>query len=116
MDTKSETTKRIDELYWRTHNGCTMQKASKRQAHDKAIEAIATHLHQEVIRGKIEELACVSGRSCPLCDNVGWYVEADSNGEAEQVQCEFCYTTEDSVFNNCQKKIADLQRQIGEGK
>jgi len=36
---------------------------------------------------------------CPNCNNVGWYVVADENGEPEQVQCQFCYTEPNSVFN-----------------
>jgi hypothetical protein len=38
-------------------------------------------------------------KACPNCNNVGWYVMADTNGEPEQVQCQFCYTEPNSVFN-----------------
>lgn len=40
------------------------------------------------------------GLNCPYCGDIGWY--ADYNwytGEPEQVQCEFCYTESNSVFN-----------------
>jgi len=36
---------------------------------------------------------------CPYCDDDGFTVEADSNGEATQCQCEFCYTVPNSIFN-----------------
>lgn len=35
----------------------------------------------------------------PLCNDEGWYPDYDRNGEAEQVQCEFCYTNPNSYFN-----------------
>jgi hypothetical protein len=38
-------------------------------------------------------------KACPNCNNVGYYVVEDINGEAEQVQCQFCYTEPNSVFN-----------------
>jgi hypothetical protein len=46
-------------------------------------------------------------KSCKYCeDNSGWYVEYDHNtGEPVQVQCEFCYTEPNSVFN----KFAQLE-------
>src|SRR5690606_11472245 len=36
---------------------------------------------------------------CPHCPNQGFEVVADSYGEAEQSQCEFCYCTPNSRFN-----------------
>lgn len=39
------------------------------------------------------------GQSCPNCNNLGWYEGESCNGELEQVQCEWCDTTPDSVFN-----------------
>lgn len=34
------------------------------------------------------------------CPDQGWYAIADVyTGEPEQVQCEFCYTVENSMFN-----------------
>jgi len=46
--------------------------------------------------------------SCPNCPDQGWYVVAVMNhntGEAEpeQEQCEFCYSNENSVFNQKQE-------------
>ncbi len=43
-----------------------------------------------------------SGDQCPNCDNVGWYAVSNCSSlpwEAEQVQCEWCYTNPNSVFN-----------------
>ncbi|HEY4714352.1 MAG TPA: hypothetical protein VIH30_08975 [Aquirhabdus sp.] len=49
-----------------------------------------------------------NGINCPNCENQGWYpIETggcDMDGEndtrqIEQIQCEFCYTTPNSVFN-----------------
>ena len=42
--------------------------------------------------------------NCPACPNQGWYTDGELNqntGECEavQVQCEFCYTHPQSVFN-----------------
>ena len=47
---------------------------------------------------------------CPCCDNVGWYTESDYWGEPEQVQCEFCYLTPNSIFNHLEKsrKLKEL--------
>lgn len=42
------------------------------------------------------------GESCPNCDNVGWYITNNHSfnpWEAEQMQCEWCYTNPNSVFN-----------------
>ena len=38
---------------------------------------------------------------CPNCPNQGWYVQGNVyNGEAEQVQCEFCWTHPQSKYFN----------------
>lgn len=42
----------------------------------------------------------------PLCNDDGWYPDYDHNGEAEQVQCEFCYTNPNSYFNALQQMRA----------
>ncbi len=39
-----------------------------------------------------------AGLKCPNCDDEGFTVEPDGGGEAQQIQCEFCYTVPDSVF------------------
>ena len=42
------------------------------------------------------------GEDCPNCDNVGWYAMMNRSSnpwEAEQVQCEWCYTVQNSKFN-----------------
>jgi hypothetical protein len=39
------------------------------------------------------------GDHCPNCPDQGWYIVADNSGEPEQVQCEWCYTVPNSVFN-----------------
>lgn len=41
---------------------------------------------------------------CPHCPNQGWFVDSDPHtGEPVQVQCEFCYTNPNSVFNRQNK-------------
>jgi hypothetical protein len=35
----------------------------------------------------------------PYCNNQGWYPQRNNYGYWEQVQCEFCYTVENSRFN-----------------
>lgn len=45
-----------------------------------------------------EQVAISLGLKCPNCDDVGWYLGV-CDGDAQQIQCEFCYTVEDSVFN-----------------
>jgi len=50
------------------------------------------------------ELDTSAGLKCPNCDDVGWYPNQISDDDWEQVQCEFCYTIKDSVFNRTQNK------------
>ena len=45
---------------------------------------------------------------CPNCDNVGWFMAPDSNGEPTPEQCQWCYVTPNSKFNLSQNaKLAD---------
>lgn len=49
-------------------------------------------------------------KNCPHCENVGWYADANPHtGEPEQVQCEFCYTEENSIFNVIQSLTTQLE-------
>jgi predicted RNase H-like nuclease (RuvC/YqgF family) len=53
-------------------------------------------------------------KSCPNCENIGWYIITNSRGEPEQEKCEFCYTEPDSVFNvvnDLNKTISQLQEE-----
>lgn len=45
--------------------------------------------------GSIMYISC---ESCQ-CGDDGYWIEADSEGNPQQVQCEFCYTIPWSVFN-----------------
>jgi hypothetical protein len=45
---------------------------------------------------------------CPNCLDVGWYMVADSDCEPTPVQCEFCYTEPDSVFNRTRTDVPRL--------
>lgn len=39
-------------------------------------------------------------KRCPHCPDQGWYPDYHPNtGDPVQIQCEFCYTTPDSLFN-----------------
>lgn len=50
-----------------------------------------------------------SAQRCPNCPDQGWYAEADPrSGDPVQVQCEFCYTLPDSMFNVHQRVKAAL--------
>jgi hypothetical protein len=47
---------------------------------------------------------------CPCCADDGYYVQPNLNtGDPEQVQCEFCYTTPNSVFNIRQRTSEAVQ-------
>ena len=51
----------------------------------------------------------------PYCGNDGYYPEQVSEDEWEQVQCEFCYTEPNSVFNvvsALNTRIAELEKKI----
>jgi hypothetical protein len=53
-----------------------------------------------------------AAQRCPNCNDVGWYVVTNrSTGEAEQEQCEFCYTVPDSLFNVHEEVKAALGKQ-----
>jgi hypothetical protein len=36
--------------------------------------------------------------NCPNCDNVGWYMVPDSEGQPTMEQCQWCYTVPNSRF------------------
>jgi len=57
---------------------------------------LGTKLYTEAMPNKDSERVALK---CPCCDDDGFTVEADSNGEATQCQCEFCYTVPNSIFN-----------------
>ena len=76
----SETTKRIEEIIGETN--------FEIQTGEGVIEELATHLHQEVIRGKIEEL--------------------------ERIKCGDTALSNKNLYNDITIRIADLQRQIKE--
>jgi len=37
---------------------------------------------------------------CPNCDNFGWYMVPDSEGQPTMEQCQWCYTVTNSRFNS----------------
>ena len=50
----------------------------------------------------------MESKRCPNCDDVGYYAVGSNADGWEQVQCEFCYTVPDSVFNiKCRLEIAE---------
>ena len=55
------------------------------------------------LRRLVKDVEASAGLKCPNCDDVGWYSGSylDGGGEEaeEQIQCEFCYTVADSIFN-----------------
>jgi len=52
--------------------------------------------------------------SCPDCPDQGWYGIFRGHGNDEQVQCEFCWSNPNSVFNlmmeldEIQSKLQDI--------
>lgn len=53
------------------------------------------------LRRLIKDVKASAGLKCPNCSDVGYYTVCDGDFP-EQVQCEFCYTVVDSIFNrNC---------------
>lgn len=65
----------------------------------------------ESISGAGEALANLSDLlDCPNagCGNQGWYADYNPRtGEAEQVQCEFCYCEPRSKFNDTQSNVGN---------
>ena len=62
---------------------------------------------REKLIGALEKLE--QAEPCPNCVAQGWFVQADRNtGEAEQIQCEWCETIENSVFNRKREARAVL--------
>ena len=55
------------------------------------------------------------GEHCPNCPDVGWYVMEDYQGEPEQIQCEFCYTVRNSVFNMNDERLGNTARPMKGG-
>ena len=48
--------------------------------------------------------------NCPDCSNQGWYAVGCA-GDFEQVQCQFCYTEPNSVFNRTQQAAPQHESQ-----
>lgn len=45
-----------------------------------------------------------TAKRCPNCPDQGWWTDADPrNGDPVQVQCTFCHSEADSVFNICRE-------------
>lgn len=85
------------------------------EEHLQAIKAVR-QLAERVDEGKIKEIVG-SRLDCPNCDNTGSYADhspycggdCDKAGCPEQVQCEFCYTQENSKFNVAKAIIEYLE-------
>lgn len=73
----------------------------------------AVRIKQEIERltTEVSELkdfiAASGGLKCRNCDDEGWYPMQVGDDEWEQVQCEFCYVVDDSIFNRKQKALAE---------
>lgn len=67
----------------------------------QADKAAAREEEKRLIKKELEEYETqfLQGEPCPNCPDQGWYAVQVDEGEFEQVQCEFCYTVENSVFN-----------------
>lgn len=75
---------------------------------------VAAYVKQlEGERDQWREVAVQLSRSnkCPNCDDVGFYVIENRQGEPEQCQCQWCYTTPQSRFN----ALAAYERLCKEG-
>lgn len=71
----------------------------------------------ETVKHVIDEVEKMKlGQDCPYCENDGIHVIADSEGQPEPTQCEWCYTYPNSKFNVA-VKLAELHNSmIKEGK
>jgi hypothetical protein len=75
----------------RHKDGCTTQMM--REMHGEACKGSGTL--------EIED--------CPNCDNCGWYMVPDSNGEPTQEQCQWCYTVTNSRFNTSLPNVPEMR-------
>ena len=72
----------------------------------------------ETLRQRINELEAAAPQhpwpseplNCPDCSNQGWYAVGCA-GDFEQVQCRFCYTEPNSVFNRTQQAAPQHESQ-----
>ena len=72
----------------------------------------------ETLRQRINELEAAAPQhpgpseplNCPDCSNQGWYAVGCA-GDFEQVQCQFCYTEPNSVFNRTQQAAPQHESQ-----
>ncbi len=48
---------------------------------------------------QVREALGMADYDCHMCPNQGWYSITGQNGEREQQQCQWCYTTPNSRFN-----------------
>lgn len=55
-------------------------------------------LIDQIAKGQLGVIAESEGKQCPNCNNEGWYIMTNSNGEPEQIQCQFCYEEQGSKF------------------
>lgn len=73
----------------------------------KGRDYIALIQSVDPLRRLVKDVQASGGLKCPNCDDEGFTVEAEPcigyDGEEDlecvQVQCEFCYTVPDSIFN-----------------
>ena len=83
----------------------------------EGLERELTALEQPA--GEIAELIkqLDNAQPCNTCDNSGCYPTRDRKGEPEPTQCEFCYTSPESLFNAKQaikKALQQLFAQVAE--
>jgi hypothetical protein len=52
-----------------------------------------------------------SAEHCPNCPDQGWFTDGPTD-DPEQVQCEFCYTVETSLFNIKAKVLEIIQARL----
>lgn len=67
--------------------------------------------NHEVLVNRLRNL--VNAESCRNCEDQGFYIIASNDGEPEQCQCKFCYTSPNSMFNRI-AEAKQLLEQIGE--
>jgi len=66
--------------------------------YNKAIQAIISEMEKLWSEEEIHNMV-MNAKDCPNCNNQGWWAEQVEEDEFEQCQCQWCYTTEDSIFN-----------------
>lgn len=77
----------------------------------------ANAAHRADLKAELEEFVFSKfGEDCPNCDNSGSYAGGNCEDGPEEVQCEFCWTNHNSIFNLKRDIDAFLDREYASDK